>query len=227
VSGSLEFLPQSKGRHRVPKRGRRTGALLSFRTLTAAVSVAALAAAAVFAVGSLHESGTPHASAQIVPSLPRPTKAEVRDLEHMTPAEASRLTNVLDLAYRQLGVRVGVAAPGSATLPSRASLSPQASSANASLTSYQWSGGVQWDHMWVTASYANLQPYANNLGAVSVAATAFCTRVPGWWGVACAAIGGLISYFLGKVHVTNWSGNHGVWAAYYWFPRIYETGGTW
>jgi hypothetical protein len=79
----------------------------------------------------------------------------------------------------------------------------------------------------VTASYANLQPIANNATLVTHVATTFCTKLPGWFAVGCTAVGVLISYFLSKVYVTNWSSSHGVWGAYYWFPWTYKTGGTW
>ena len=79
----------------------------------------------------------------------------------------------------------------------------------------------------MTASYANLQPIANNSSAVVGVATSFCTRLPGWFAVGCSAVGYLIAYFLSKVHVMNWSSSHGVWGAYYWLPWRYTTGGTW
>lgn len=143
------------------------------------------------------------------------TKADIRQLEHLTSAEAAQFTLDVEKAYGKLGISAGVGTP-----------SP-ASTGQASLTAYEWSGGVRWDHIWVTASYANLEPVANHLNLVSIAATQFCTKLPGWYSVGCALVGTLMAYYLSSVHVTNWSSSHGIWAAHYWLPFSYNTGGTW
>ncbi len=79
----------------------------------------------------------------------------------------------------------------------------------------------------MTASYANLEPIANNSGVIVGTAAALCAKLKSAYAIACTAIGNLIAYFLGKVHVTNWSSSHGVWGAYYWLPFTYKTGGFW
>ena len=179
--------------------------------MVAALTVA-IAASAVPAIAT-HAGAQPHLS---VPTL---TKAETQQLEHATPAEVARFDQYVNAAYGKLGIHVGVGAAGTSPKPAKVG--------KATLTAYQWAGGAQWDHVWVTASYADLAPFANNLGAVASAATAFCNRLPGWYGVACGAVGNIIAYFVGKFHVPNASGNHGIWGAYYWFPGPYSTGGTW
>lgn len=203
---------RAPGRHRIAKSsGRRAAGFRSFRAVAVVISASALAAAA-FAVGTHHESVSPRPAALSAPQL---TKADIRQLEHLTPAEATSFTKDVDAAYGKLGIHVGLGTVHAS------------GAAQASLTSYQWAGGVQWDHIWMTASYANLQPIANHLDVVTGVATQFCTKLPGWFAVGCSIVGYLISYFLSKVHVTNWSSSHGIWAAHYWIPWSYNTGGTW
>lgn len=232
-SRSEEFAgrsPQRQGRHRLHRSSRRGAAsFLPFRSIAVTVTAAALAAAA-FAVSTHHEPASPPASAQSALFVPQLTKADVQQLEHLTPAETSRFTKDVDTAYGKLGVRVGVGTVGAPTVPGRVTQPTAPGNAiagKATLTSYQWAGGVQWDHLWVTASYANLEPFANNSTVVAQAATQFCGKLPGWFSYGCYVVGTLVSYFLSKVHVTNWSSSHGVWGAYYWFPWRYETGGFW
>jgi hypothetical protein len=217
------------GRHRLPRAGHhRASGFRPSRTIATVVTVAALAAVA-FAVGTGFGSPSPRPAAASVLSVPQLTKTDIQQLEHLTPTEAARFTKEVDTAYSKMGIHVGVATVGTAAVlgPYTHAARVKESTPRTTLTSYQWSGGVQWNHLWVTASYANLQPIANNLGAVTSVATAFCTKLPGWFAVGCGAVGALISYFLSRVHVTNWSSSHGVWGAYYWLPWRYETGGTW
>jgi hypothetical protein len=227
-SQSEESAPRfsrTRGRHHMARGSRSPAA--SFRRLrTAAVvaSTAALAAAA-FAVGTHHGPGSSSASAQAAISVPQMTAADVQQLQNMTPAQAELLNADLTAAYGRLGVHVGIGPSGTPTLPEGTTQS--AAAAQPTLTSYQWAAGIQWNHAWVTASYANLQPIANNSGVIVSTAAAFCTKLKGGYAIACAAVGNLIAYFLGKVHVTNWSSSHGVWGAYYWLPFTYKTGGFW
>ena len=204
--------PRLQGRHRMHRSRRAAAGFRPLRAVAVVVTAGALAAA-VFAVGTLHESASQKTAATL--TVPQLTKADIRQLEHLTPAEAARFTKDIDTAYGKLGIHAGVGTV-SAT-----------GARQARLTSYQWAGGVQWDHLWMTASYANLQPIANRLDVVAGVATQFCTKLPGWFAVGCSIVGYLISYFLSKVHVTNWSSSHGIWAAHYWFPFSYNTGGTW
>jgi hypothetical protein len=188
-----------------------------FRLLHAgavAVSAAALAVAAV-AVGTHYVSSSSRPAAEAAVPAPQLTQADIQQLEHLTPAEEARFDRDVDAAYGKLGLQVTL---GTASDPVVG---------QTSVTAYDWSGGVQWDHVWVTASYANLEPIANNMTAVVTVGTAFCARLPGYYGIGCTIVGGLLADYFSHVHVTNWSGSHGVWAAYYWLPYGYETGGTW
>jgi hypothetical protein len=222
-SRSEEFVPQSprpQGRHRLHRSsGLRAASFLPFRAIAVTVTAAALAAAA-FAVSTHHEPAA-SAAAQSALSAPQLTKADVQQLQHMTPTEAARLTADLNAAYGKFGVHVGVGPSSASTLPNGAA------AGKATLTSYQWAAGIQWDHAWVTASYADLEPIANNASVIANTATWFCNKLKGGYAFACYAVGTVIASFLGKVHVTNWSSNHGVWGAYYWFPWSYKTGGLW
>ena len=214
----MHQIPETKSIH--PRRAARR-----WHVIAVTVTTAALAATA-FAVSTHHEPAmASSAAAPAVLSVPQLTKADIRQLEHLTPAEAARFTKDVNNAYSKIGVRVGVGTVGTSTVPGR--VTQPTGAGKTTLTSYQWAGGVQWDHIWVTASYANLQPIANNASAVVSTATAFRTRLPGRFAVGCSAVGNLVAYFLSKVHVTNWSGSHGIWGAYYWVPWVYETGGTW
>jgi hypothetical protein len=223
-SGARSTLPP--GRHRLPRgKGTRAASFGPFRTIAVVVSTAALAAAA-FAVGTHHDPAPSPARAQAAVSVPQLTTADVQQLEHMTPAEAARLAADLNTAYGKLGVHVGVAPSGTPALPDGATQS--AADGKPILTSYQWAAGVQWDHVWVIASYANLESIANNSSVIVSTAAAACGKAKSSdYAVACFAIGNLIAYFLSKVHVTNWSPSHGIWAAWYWIPWGLETGGFW
>lgn len=214
------------GKHRLARNShRRVAGFRPFRGIAVVVTTAALAAAA-FAVGTHHDTAPSPARAQAAVSVPQLTAADVQQLEHMTPAEAARLAADLNTAYGKLGVHVGVGPSGTPALPDGATQS--AADGKPILTSYQWAAGVQWDHVWVIASYANLESIANNSGVIVSTAAAACGKVKSSdYAVACFAIGNLIAYFLGKVHVTNWSPSHGVWAAWYWIPWGLETGGFW
>jgi hypothetical protein len=141
-------------------------------------------------------------------SVPQLTAADVQQLQHMTPAEAAHLTADLNTAYGKFGVHVGVGPSGASTLPNDATQS--AARGKAILTSNQWAAGIQWDHAWVIASYRDLEPIANNVSAVVSTATWFCNKLKGGYAFACYAVGTVVASFLGKVHVTNWSSNHGV-----------------
>ena len=224
-SRSEEAGRRGTGKHRLATSSHRQAAgFRPFRSIAVVVSTAALAAAA-FAVSAHHDPAPTSARTQAAISVPQLTKADIHQLQHMTPAEAARLTADLNAAYGKLGIRVGIGPSGTSTLPDGATRS--AADGKPILTSYQWAAGIQWDHAWVIASYANLQSIANNSSVLVSTAAAFCSKLKSGYAIACAAVGNLIAYFLGKVHVTNWSSNHGVWAAYYWLPFIYKTGGFW
>lgn len=224
-SRSEEAAPRAGGKHRLARSSRRQAAgFRPFRGIAVIVSAAAVAAAAL-AVSTHHGPAPSPARAQAAISAPQLTRADVQQLEHMTPAQTARFAKDLDTAYGKLGVHIGIGPSGTATLPDGVTQSAEAG--KAILTSYQWAAGVQWDHVWVIASYANLQPIANNSSAIVNTAVAFCPSLPKAWAIACSAVGAVIAAFLGKVHVTNWSNNHGIWGAYYWLPWTYKTGGFW
>jgi hypothetical protein len=77
------------------------------------------------------------------------------------------------------------------------------------------------------ASYADLQPIANNTSVVVSTATYFCNKLKGGIAFACYAVGNLVSYLLGKVHVTNWSNSNGVWGRPLLVSYGHSTGGFW
>lgn len=209
--------------------GSQTRRSVRWRSASAIVISATVVAVAAVAVGSHPNVAPTRTGVHITAAGPRLSRAEVQYLEHMTPAQAATLTRVINTAYARLGVHVGISRPGSDSLPAN-TIHGQArvtTGDTATLTSVQWAAGVQWNHIWVTASYANLEPFANNFWTVVQVATSACGRLSGWWGVACSAIGSLIAIILSDVHVSNWSPYHGIWAAYYWFPWTYRTGGTW
>jgi hypothetical protein len=204
-------------------------------TLTTRVSIAvisAIVAAAAVITGVPHHTASLSsraASSQDLMVVPQLTLAQTKQLEHLTPAQAAQLTTILDSAFKKFGFRVGVGSSGGTPIPEPRPISPRgnASEPGVTLTSYDWAAGVQWDHAWVIASYANLASIANNLGVVASVATAFCGKYTGKYGIVCNAIGTLIAWLLGKIHVTNWSNSHGVWAAYYWLPWPHDQVGTW
>lgn len=206
-----------------------SGRLLPWRAVAVALTAAAVAVATVAISAG---NGAPTRGTGSVSRLAgvRLTRADVQHLEHMTPSQAATLTRDINTAYASLGVHVGLGTPGSAVAPGQVvpGQNPAAATDGATLTSAQWAGGVQWDHVWVTASYANLEAEASNFSAVVQVSTAFCARLgASWLSVACGAVGTLIAIILSRVHVTYWSRYHGIWAAYYWFPWVYRTGGTW
>ena len=197
------------------------------RTKRRWVPVSLVGVAALFM--SVFMAASPAAVSSV--AAPRLTSAEQRELQNLTPDQASRLNQALEKGFSKLGIEAGLgngkpAAVGQATL-----------------TAYDWSGGISWDHAWVTASYANLAPYVD-----AVAGTAsFATRYAYIYGVlfvgVCAAVGAVsggvgaaicgietawIATAAANVHGTLIpQGNHGVWADYYWYPRFYTTGGHW
>jgi hypothetical protein len=188
------------------------------RGIAITVTAVALGAAACSVAGH-QRPASPRAGAQPHLSLPTLTRAEARQMEHATPADVARFDQYANAAYGKLGIHAGVGSAGNSPEPAK--------TGKATLTAFQWSGGRQWDHVWVTASYADLAPFASSLGAVASAATWFCNKLPGAWSAACGVIGSIIAYYVGKFHVPNASGNHGIWGAYYWLPWPHSTGGTW
>jgi hypothetical protein len=195
--------------------------------------VAGLATAGAIVAFVPHSTPTPARSATAASSVaaPRLTSVQLSELRNLTPAQASRLNQALENGFSKLGIKAGLGNAQPAT------------AGEAALTAYDWSGGVSWDHAWVTASYANLAPYVDAAAgtasfinrytyiydtvfagvcwAVAVASGglggAVCGALTAWIASAAAGVRGTIAP----------QGNHGVWAAYYWYPRYYTTGGYW
>lgn len=136
------------------------------------------------------------------PAAAAPTAAERAQLARVlaTPQGRAKLVSALDASFGRFA-RVSVGSGGAPVRSIRPDLAD----------------GIAWDHIWVIASFADVYR-----GLVT-AAVGFClARSPVKW--ICPVIGGFL------VNMTNghgWSDSHGVWAAYYWWPYLHETGGFW
>lgn len=142
MNGPLTFLRHAGGRCR-----RWTGG----RSQPLAVRIIALATGVIVIVGMAfaavqHGTTAPYVSAGSSNSVPRLTAADVYKLEHLTPTQAGLINGELSQAFSKLGMRAGLGA---------------AQVNGITLTAYDWSVGASWNHAWVTASYANLKPYAD------------------------------------------------------------------
>jgi hypothetical protein len=134
----------------------------------------------------------------------------------MTPAEAQRLSGELSLAFGRIGMQAGVSAPARGT----------------HLTAETWSGGIRWDHAWVTASYSDLYHLFRTIHSqadlIAYVATGACAVLSDGVGLrVCLVLGGGIVALAD--HAGNFAnvGNHGVWAQYYWVPGYHSPGGYW
>ena len=180
----------------------------------------ALALAITFAAspsgGMAHAGSRQAMSGQPTVTQVHLTAREISELRNMTPAQAQHLSRELNHVYSKFGMNTGVSSqPGQ--------------SAGISLTAKTWSGGVRWDHAWITASYANLSAAAkaaNKVAEFIRVAAAACALLDGIGAVICGALGETIAYFAAKVSVTS-ATNHGVWAQYYWTPGYHSPGGYW
>ena len=102
ASRSAEAASRAGGKHRLARSGRRQAAgFRPFRGIAVIVSAAAVAAA-VLAVSTHHGPAPSAAGAQAI-STPQLTRADVQQLEHMTPAEAARFAKDLDTVLREAG----------------------------------------------------------------------------------------------------------------------------
>jgi len=238
VNRPLTFLQHAGGRYR-----RWTGG----RSQPPAARIIALATGAIVIAGTAfavvpHGTTAPDASAgsssfvsrdQI--SVPRLTAADVYKLEHLTPTQAGLINRELSQAFSKLGMRAGLGATPVNGI---------------TLTAYDWSAGASWDHAWVTASYANLKPYADAVidianvanrgakldillsslvcGGIGLLGAVVSAGVGAIAGVICADITGFIAYTAAAVHgpFPGYS-NHGIWAQYYWTPGYHTPGGSW
>ena len=109
-------------------------------------------------------------------------------------------------------------------------------------THLMWAVGNTGNHLWVTASYADLYPwYSHGRGYFSIVFTGACiaavaAATKNAWAtaaapIACGIMGQWIYNWLASHNFPN-EGNHGVWGAAYYLdtlpPEIYwVTGGTW
>jgi hypothetical protein len=228
VNRSSKFLPKTVGRHR--RRTSRFGRTLKVRVVALVAGLATAGAIVAFVPHSApaHTRSTTTASSVAAPRL---TSVELTELRNLTPAQASRLNQALENGFSKLGIKAGLGNPQPAT------------AGEAALTAYDWSGGVSWDHAWVTASYANLAPYVDVAAGMAsfinrytyIYGTVFsgvCWAVAvasgGLGGAVCGALTAWIASAAAGVQGTIApQGHHGVWAAYYWYPRYYTTGGYW
>jgi hypothetical protein len=220
--------PQPQGRHRLPRRSRllAAAALAAGSSMTsrlarvgAGIAAAGTAVALVvtFTVGPSGQAVSHQAaSGQPAAMQVHLTASEIRELRHMTPAQAQHLSQELSNVYSKFGMNAGVS-------------SQPAAHQGITLTAKSWSGGVSWDHAWVTASYANLSAAAraaNKVAEFIRVAAAACALLDGVGVAICAALGETIAYFAEHVQVTA-ATNHGVWAQYYWTPGWHSPGGYW
>jgi len=198
------------------------------RVMTIAVGTA-LAAAVTIAALPPHAGApsTPVASGVAVSArhltAPRLTSLRVREMRDLTTAQQERIESEIKRGFNKLGFHVGFGRSDSAT-PARASL-----------TAYDWSGGVTWNHAWLTASYANLAAAANSVNGFTskyhnlfgLVSTIGCGFVGGWvGGMICGELAYGISEIAAELSTLPYITNHGIWAAYYWFGG-YWTGGYW
>jgi len=219
MSRSVEFLLQPKGRHQRTKN--RSGLLRRSKVFSsvAIALIVAVVATASFTIlsqsGSTARGTRPDAALSQV-SSPQLTAAQAWDLRHLTATQAAEITTELERAFSKDRIRVGLGTAG-IVVPGQTSLA-----------SYDWSGGVSWDHAWLTASYANLAAAAraaNKAGTVIQLASPACGLIDGVGAVICGVIANIIALLVENIHITSQT-NHGVWGAYYWFTGQ-RTGGYW
>jgi hypothetical protein len=203
---------QKAGRHRHP------------RSLTwlmpggaSAVVAASAATALVLATG-----GAPQATTQARADMaPRPavvqlTAHQIRELQHLSPAQAQKINSEIGQTFARIGMQAGIG-----PRPARGTY----------LTAQTWSGGVHWNEAWLTASYADMHSAMNRFHS-QADLLAFVA------GVASVLTGGLAAAIcgtlaLGIVLLDQKAGNvapvtnHGVWFAAYWVPWWHTTGGYW
>jgi hypothetical protein len=216
------------GRHSGPPRTRRgwiIGGLTTVGATVVALSLTLYGTAAAPAAAHANATGETAVSQQLSAS----------QLEHLTPTQNEVLNQALGHAFAKLGMRAGVSAH---------------QSDGTTLTSYDWSVGASWDHAWVTASYANLKPYADaaigianvinrqaklvvllsNLvcAGIGLAAAVVSAGVGAIAGLVCGTMTGYLAYLAAEVHGPfPGNSNHGVWAQYYWVSGYHTPGGYW
>jgi hypothetical protein len=184
-------------------------------------------------VGVAHQSGAANGTAatssrasisRLLTDAPHLTAAEIQQVRQLTPAEAETITTELQKGFAKLGVQVGFGTPD------------EAQPTGPTLTSYDWSGGVAWDHAWITASDANLAAVANSVNGFTSKYESLFSLVSGIGcglifspvgGIVCGEIAYGISTIAAELSTLPPLTNHGVWAAFYWWPREYWTGGDW
>jgi hypothetical protein len=169
-------------------------------------------------------TSNPAVISRLLVNAPKLSTAEIRRLQQLTPADTKSISTEIEKGFSNLGVHVGFGTPGE-TRPT-----------GTTLTSYEWSGGVAWDHAWITASDANLAAVANRVNGFTskyenlfgLVSTVGCGFIASWVGaMICGEIAYGISTIAAELSTLPPLTNHGVWAAYYWFPGHYWTGGYW
>lgn len=216
-------------RHRAgPGRPRVLGRFITGGTAVAAGAVLAVSLTA--SPGQVTAPNSVHISAHAM----HLTAGEIHSLQHMTPAQETAFNQALAAGFGKLGIHAGIG-----TSPSAGR-----GMTGTHLTAYDWSGGVRWDHAWVTASYANLAWVVNDskhLASVSsrykyirdVLFVTVCGIVGlvtgGWGGAVCGVLTAFIADSLdgignGRYYALT---NHGIWAQDYWTAGYHPPGGTW
>jgi hypothetical protein len=162
-----------------------------------------IVAALLMAVLTVTTAGpkTSHAS---VSAVIRPTATQVSYLNKLvsTPLGRAKVESAFEQSFGKLGeVGFGI-------MPKPGSIQTAAS---------QWSWGVTGYHVWFILSYADV------INGAVVGAEAVCiARLHINW--LCAGAAGLL---LNLANGHGWSTSHGIWAAVYWWPVPYATGGSW
>jgi hypothetical protein len=204
---------------------RKSTARLTPRQLLILLTTLASAAALAIALGVpalVHSDRRPASSSSVTPAPPasgatiEPVRLSVSPAEQArwrsmvaTPAGRAQVLKDLQTAYGGVA-RIQVGAGG-------ASQDPTARAGRSSVqVETALADGFNWDHFWVIASYADVAS-----GAFAAATAACLTRLP-WY--ICAPVGTLLTTWS---RGWGWASNHGVWAAVYWWPFLYTTGGRW
>ena len=199
----------------------------------ASISGGIIAIIITLALVSAQAVSSSAAPAVHVPASTRAALAQAHLMDHLTPAQAARVNTALADGFAKLGMRAG--------LGQTSTSAPTATV----LTAYDWSGGADLTHAWVTASYANLAPYVRAVNSVANVITKGSYIRDAIVGTVCLAVGktpvvgvaasyvcGLLAAFIADA-AANVHGpfpaltNHGIWGAWYWIPWGKTQGGTW
>lgn len=143
------------------------------------------------------------------------TAQQIRQLHHLSPANARQLNVEVDRVFARLGMRAGIG-PKPTT--------------GARLTAEAWSGGIHWNEAWITASYADIHSamskFHSHAALLAFIATIAGIVTGGLASAICYELAAGIALLDQKAGNVASVGNHGVWFAVYWAP-FHTTGGYW